>query len=410
MKRNEAVDHNEDIPIKLIHKGVYKETKICPTCNIVKPFRSHHCNDCGNCIYKFDHHCPWIGGCVGGRNYIFFFLFLCLFNIKNIFLGIFCIIHVIYISKDTTNEEKEDKKWIAKQLIKLIPSLLTIIFIGITMAFTIGLNIYHIKLIIRNMSTKEEIKKLINIHIGNPYNKGCANNCKEFWNKHKSYENNFTVKELRVKSLINDNNNNQNNSIKKKPKIMPFGYSKKEIELLNKNKANNNINNINNEAKMEQNNEINDKIDINNNKIEDNNIVIVSEESKKSKDSKDKQEQEKILKENNDDILNNKSKEEDGFSIGNISDENDNYKSKVCNTSVKNKSNLDKIDNMELGKISSKVLLTDKKISINKDDKGYQIAQKRLEELSSEISIHQELKSSMSFPNENSLNSSLSQN
>ncbi len=41
------------------------------------------------------------------------------------------------------------------------------------------------------------------------------------------------------------------------------------------------------------------------------------------------------------------------------------------------------------------------KINISKDDKGYQIAQKRLEELSSEISINQEMKSSMSIPNEN---------
>ena len=160
MNKNEYINHSEDPPIKVVHKGYYKETKICSTCNIIRPFRSHHCSDCGNCIYKFDHHCPWIGGCVGGRNYIYFFTFLCLFNIKNIFIVIFCLLHIIYTYKDIKKEEKIDR-WIAKNLITLIPTLLTMIFIGVTMVFTIGLNIYHIKLVIRNMSTKEELKNVI---------------------------------------------------------------------------------------------------------------------------------------------------------------------------------------------------------------------------------------------------------
>ena len=56
MKRNEFISRADEPPIKIVHKGVYKEVKICTTCNIVKPFRSHHCHDCGNCINKFDHH------------------------------------------------------------------------------------------------------------------------------------------------------------------------------------------------------------------------------------------------------------------------------------------------------------------------------------------------------------------
>ena len=122
MNKNEYINHSEDPPIKVIHKGYYKETKICSTCNIIRPFRSHHCSDCGNCIYKFDHHCPWIGGCVGGRNYIYFFTFLCIFNIKNIFIVIFCLLHIIYTYKDIKKEEKIDR-WIAKNLITLIPTL-----------------------------------------------------------------------------------------------------------------------------------------------------------------------------------------------------------------------------------------------------------------------------------------------
>jgi len=381
MKRNEFISRADEPPIKIVHKGVYKETKICTTCNIVKPFRSHHCHDCGNCINKFDHHCPWIGGCVGARNYIYFFIFICLLNIKNFFIMIFCIIHIIYIYKDINDDTKNNKKWVALNLIGLMPTLITIIFIGCTMAFTIGLNIYHIKLIIRNISTKEDVKKLINIYIGNTNDKGCANNCKEFWTKHKNFENNYTVKELREKNIeqINENSSNKINYIKK-ALVMPYGYSKKEKELLNKIKDKNNNND---DIQKEQNEEIN-----NNNKIENNNKEKIMKE-------------EKINDKKNNNSINKKSKEEDFLSIGEISDEDGNYKNKVCNSFVKNRSNLNKIDNLELSQLDNKNILSSIKINISKDDKGYQIAQKRLEELSSEISINQEMKSSMSIPNEN---------
>ena len=107
MKRNENCFGCHEIPIKIVHKGTYKMTKICTTCNIARPFRSNHCTDCNNCTLRFDHHCPWIGGCVGKRNYIYFFIFLVLLNIKNIYLLIFCIIH---ISKTFINVSDEEKK------------------------------------------------------------------------------------------------------------------------------------------------------------------------------------------------------------------------------------------------------------------------------------------------------------
>lgn len=391
MKKNEYICRGDEPLIKLVHKGVYKEVKICSTCNIVKPFRSHHCHDCENCIYKFDHHCPWIGGCVGGRNYIYFFIFISLLNIKNFFLIIFCIIHIIYIYKDINEDEKNIKNWVSFNLIRLIPTLITIIFIGCTMVFTIGLNIYHINLIIRNISTKEDIKKLINIYIGNTNDRGCSNNCKEFWTKHKNYENNYTVKELREKNIAQKNENLDNKINKnKKPMVMPYGYSKKERELLNRTRDKNS-NNIKDEQKEK----------INNNKIE-------KEKRENNENKENIVKEKKINNEKKNNSSSNKSKEDDFLSIGDISDEDDNYKNKICNSFVKNRSNLNKIDNLEFSQLENKNILSSKKFNISKDDKGYQIAQKRLEELSSEISINQEMKDSMSIPNENSLNSSLS--
>ncbi|KAG9396071.1 DHHC palmitoyltransferase [Carpediemonas membranifera] len=50
--------------------------KICKKCHRIKPERCHHCSLCKKCVYRMDHHCPWIATCVGHYNYPYFYKFL----------------------------------------------------------------------------------------------------------------------------------------------------------------------------------------------------------------------------------------------------------------------------------------------------------------------------------------------
>ncbi|KZT33540.1 zf-DHHC-domain-containing protein [Sistotremastrum suecicum HHB10207 ss-3] len=52
------------------------EYRFCYREEFVKPYRTHHCRVCAKCVLQYDHHCPWIGGCVGARNRRFFLIFL----------------------------------------------------------------------------------------------------------------------------------------------------------------------------------------------------------------------------------------------------------------------------------------------------------------------------------------------
>merc|ERR1719436_903250 len=60
--------------LTLVEKGDFKQ--ICVVCRARRKMRSHHCKECGRCVDRLDHHCPWIDNCVGLGNQRSFYWFI----------------------------------------------------------------------------------------------------------------------------------------------------------------------------------------------------------------------------------------------------------------------------------------------------------------------------------------------
>jgi len=54
--------------------GITEKTTFCRKCDHQRPTRARHCSVCEVCVLRYDHHCPWVGNCVGLRNHKYFIL------------------------------------------------------------------------------------------------------------------------------------------------------------------------------------------------------------------------------------------------------------------------------------------------------------------------------------------------
>ncbi|KAJ8797461.1 hypothetical protein J1605_001768 [Eschrichtius robustus] len=128
--------------------------KYCYTCKIFRPPRASHCSICDNCVERFDHHCPWVGNCVGKRNYRYFYLFILSLSLLTIYVFAFNIVYVA----------------------------LKVLICFFTLWSVVGLTGFHTFLVALNQTTNEDIKGSWTgkNRVQNPYSHGnIVKNCCE---------------------------------------------------------------------------------------------------------------------------------------------------------------------------------------------------------------------------------------
>jgi len=227
--------------IKVNIQGHMINLNYCYTCFHFRPPRTSHCAECDNCVQNFDHHCLWMGTCVGKRNYKYFYYILFLTSLCALIQTFSCVGYLVNHFKNSNFKSINSKYIVISLAFVIFFDVMFIIF------FLTKLCYVHTSLLYQGLTFYEKIKKkyfeVLNVK---PYSRGFWKNIylKLFRKVPKSKLNlqeinNFTEQ-------VNSNNDNINKNI-----LNNINDNNNIINNNEINNINNNINNNNNLAKDE---------------------------------------------------------------------------------------------------------------------------------------------------------------
>ncbi|KAI3879614.1 hypothetical protein MKX03_029342 [Papaver bracteatum] len=176
---------------KLVINGVEVRLKFCRICRIYRLPRSSHCSICDNCVEKFDHHCPWIGKCIGleclfceAELLIYYFTFWSLQRNYRFYLmfttsALIFFIYIFAVSCRKINRRILETRLGFFRTISSFPEAFALAsFCFVAMWFVCGIVCFHVYLVMKNQTAYENLRRR-HVDSPNPYTKGILRNIRE---------------------------------------------------------------------------------------------------------------------------------------------------------------------------------------------------------------------------------------
>ncbi|XP_022740818.1 protein S-acyltransferase 10-like isoform X4 [Durio zibethinus] len=148
------------------------KTCTCSYCNVEQPPRAKHCHDCDKCVLQFDHHCVWLGTCVGQGNHCKFWWYICEETALCLWTG---ILYITYLKANISRAWWKD----TVMILLLIPLSISIIFLLLLLLF-------HSYLVLTNQTTYELVRRRRIPYLRGipervyPFSKGVCSNLYDF--------------------------------------------------------------------------------------------------------------------------------------------------------------------------------------------------------------------------------------
>jgi len=171
----------------VVINGVVLKQRYCNTCRIYRPMRSKHCALCNRCVFRFDHHCTWLGNCVGLGNYR---TFLFLISVATLFFGQAAIVTCKVLHGALAVSRLSPRLTVGKDFVHDHGALYRTMFsnagkvlfaVYATLLFfaLFVLLLYHSVILSCNLTTNEHVRDAYPTR--NPYDVACLDNCKQIF-------------------------------------------------------------------------------------------------------------------------------------------------------------------------------------------------------------------------------------